>query len=91
MDWLEHLPRERREPVRAFVSELVGECPYCGKEVRRNNSRGIDADERLGCFTCVTAVEGRCALCGKDVSRKHKRAEGPRGLVHQKCQDERRR
>jgi endogenous inhibitor of DNA gyrase (YacG/DUF329 family) len=91
MDWLEPLPPDRRAPVEAFVSEVVGECPYCGKEMRRCDSRGIDADERLGCLPCVTAVEARCAICGKDVSRKHKRVEGSRGLVHQACQDKLRR
>lgn len=91
MDWLEHLPPDRRAPVEAFASEVIGDCPYCGKQVRRCDPRGIDAAEVIGCFACVTAVEGRCTLCGKDVTRQHKRTEGPHGLVHDKCQDGRRR
>jgi hypothetical protein len=87
-----HLPAERREPVRAFVTELLCSCPYCGAEVRRNSSRGLDADKRLGCFACVTAVVGSCPLCRTDVTRKHKRQELPDGrIAHSNCAEQRRR
>lgn len=90
MDWPEHLLRDRREPVRAFVTEVIGQCPYCRKQVRRCDSRGIDADEVIGCFACVTTVEGSCGICKKEVSRKHKRELDARlGLVHRKCLDDR--
>jgi endogenous inhibitor of DNA gyrase (YacG/DUF329 family) len=90
MSLLEHLPPVRREPVQAFLDETVGTCPYCGKTVTRSDSRGIDADERIGCFPCVTAVEGACGICTREVSRREKRQQDPRlGLVHRTCLDER--
>ena len=89
---LHHLPPERRAAVRAFPTDRVGTCPYCGFEVRRNSSRGFDADERLGCFACVTAVVGTCPLCRGEVTRKHKRQELPNGAItHRDCAEKRRR
>jgi len=90
MDWLDHLPADRRAPVGAFVTKVVGQCPYCGKRVRRCDSRGLDADEVIGCFACVTRVEGSCGICKQDVSRQHKRdRDAGFGLVHRKCLDDR--
>ena len=84
------LPPERRDPVRAFVGELLCTCPYCGAEVRRNSPRGLDADERLGCSECVSATIGTCPLCRTEVTRKHKRDELPGGgIAHRACTEKR--
>ena len=86
-----HIPAERRDPVRAFVTDLLCSCPYCGAEVRRNSSRGLDADRRLGSFACVTAVVGTCPLCRAEVTRKHNRQELPNGrIAHRECAEQRR-
>ena len=70
------------------MTEQVGKCPYCSKDVRRCDPRGIDADEVIGCFSCITAIEGRCGVCGKEVTRQHKRTTaGTRGLIHQRCSE----
>jgi hypothetical protein len=84
------LPPERRDPVRSFVGELLGPCPYCGAEVCRDSPRGLDADERLGCLACVGAVVGTCSLCHAEVTRKHKRQELPNGAIaHRTCVEKR--
>ena len=88
--WLSSLPPDRSVAVHEFVTELVGTCPYCGAAVRRNSSRGLDADERLSCHACVTAVVGQCPLCRAEVTRKHKRQELPTGgVAHRACVEKR--
>jgi len=84
-DVLHHLPERRRAAVAAFLTELVGECPYCGGAVTRTTSRGIDWQERLGCSGCVAALVGSCSLCGEQMTRQDKPAEDYDALTHVKC------
>jgi hypothetical protein len=89
---LHQLPRERCDPVRRFVGELLTHCSYCDAEVRRDSPRGLDADERLGCLACVKATLGTCPLCRAEVTRQHRRTELPNGAIaHRDCAEKRRR
>lgn len=83
--WLVHLPEHRRAPVLAFVREVIATCPYCGAAIRRDSSRAVDADERIGCFACVHTVLGACKVCGQDVTRAHKHKRTARSVAHEEC------
>ena len=82
---LSHLPPERRDAVRAFLAEVVAECPHCGATVTRTSSRGLDADGALGCLACVTQVVGQCTICRGDMTRQHKTVRAAGGQAHDDC------
>lgn len=82
---LASLPPARRVAVEAFLAEVVAQCPYCRAAVTRSTSRGIDWQERLGCFRCVTTSVGNCSLCGEQMTRQDKPADDRDVLTHVKC------
>ena len=89
--WLAHIPADRRAAVLTFVHEHVGTCPYCQAAILRSSSRGVDKDERLGCFGCVTETVGKCSACNADITRQHRTEKvGANKLAHADCSAARR-